>query len=148
MVIDDLKEIAEKERASRKEFTLRCCMAAGCMSSNSEAVKKGLEKAVKDSGLEDRVEVRGVGCMRLCCQGPLVQVDSDGALYEKVTPEDTASVVGTLKGGATKVQQGDPKAPERSELRSWSRWRRQVQRLLAEPARLLEGLFSEYWGVS
>src|SRR5512135_1328638 len=101
MIIDDLIEIAEKERAARKKFTLRCCMAAGCMSSNSKGVKEALEKAVKDAGLEHEVEVRGVGCMKLCCQGPLVQVDTreDGAtveiqsptqgpLYQKVTPED------------------------------------------------------------
>ena len=111
MVIDDLNQIAERERAGRKKFTLRCCMAAGCMSSNSEGVKKALDQAVKEAGLEDSVEVRGVGCMRLCCQGPLVQADPDGSLFEKVTPGDAASVVGTLKGGATSVQQGDPKHP-------------------------------------
>ena len=110
MIIDDLNEIAEKERASRKKFTIRCCMAAGCMSSNSDAVKKGLEKAVKDSGLDDLVEVRGVGCMRLCCQGPLVQVDPNDALYERVTPEDAASVVGTVNGGQTTVQRGNPQS--------------------------------------
>jgi bidirectional [NiFe] hydrogenase diaphorase subunit len=98
MVIDDLNEIAEQERAARKKFTIRCCMAAGCMSSSSEGVKKGLEQAVKDAGLADAVEVRGVGCMRLCCQGPLVQIDPDGPLYEKVEPADAASLVGTLTG--------------------------------------------------
>jgi bidirectional [NiFe] hydrogenase diaphorase subunit len=124
MVIDDLNEIAEKERASRKKYVVRCCMAAGCMSSNSKGVKESLEKAVKEAGLEDQVEVRGVGCMKLCCQGPLVQVDSaaegatveiraagQGPLYQKVTPEDAASLIGTLKGGKTKVQVGDPKDP-------------------------------------
>jgi bidirectional [NiFe] hydrogenase diaphorase subunit len=111
MVIDDLNEIAEQERAARKKFTIRCCMAAGCMSSSSEGVKKGLEQAVKAAGLADAVEVRGVGCMRLCCQGPLVQIDPDGPLYEKVEPADAASLVGTLTGGTTNVQRGDPKNP-------------------------------------
>ena len=124
MVIDDLIEIAEKERAARKKHVIRCCMAAGCMSSNSKGVKEALDRAVKEAGLEDRVEVRGVGCMKLCCQGPLVQVDSlgegatvevraygQGPLYQKVTPENAASLVGTLKGGKTKVQRGDPKHP-------------------------------------
>src|SRR5512138_468273 len=98
MVIDDLIEIAAKESAARKKYTVRCCLAAGCMSSNSKGVKEALDKAVKEAGMEDQVEVRGVGCMKLCCQGPLVQVDvqGDGAtvevqgqglgpLYEKVT---------------------------------------------------------------
>src|ERR1035438_6356017 len=124
MVIDDLNEIAERERAAWKKYVVRCCMAAGCMSSNSKGVKEGLEKAVKEMGLEDQVEVRGVGCMKLCCQGPLVQVDStaegatveistagQGPLYQKVPPEDAASLIGTLKGGKTKVQLGDPKDP-------------------------------------
>src|SRR5215472_11214526 len=99
MVIDDLIEIAEKERASRKKYVIRCCMAAGCMSSNSKAVKEGLEKAVKAAGLEEQVEVRGVGCMRLCCQGPLAEVDPAGVLYQKVAPEQAAAVVGTITGG-------------------------------------------------
>ncbi|HLZ53607.1 MAG TPA: NADH-quinone oxidoreductase subunit NuoF [Verrucomicrobiae bacterium] len=107
MVIDDLNAIAEKEQAARKKTVIRCCMAAGCMSSNSETVKKNLELAVKDAGLADEVEVRGVGCMKLCCEGPLVSVDTQDALYEKVTPEDALELVKTLKGGKTKVKRGD-----------------------------------------
>ena len=111
MVIDDLNAIAEKERAARKKTVIRCCMAAGCMSSSSDAVKKNLEQAVKEAGLENEVEVRGVGCMKLCCEGPLVGVDPKGALYEKVTPEDAKELIGTLKGGKTKLKQGDLNAP-------------------------------------
>ena len=124
MIIDDLVEIAEKERAAGKKYTVRCCMAAGCMSSNSKGVKEALEAAVKAAGMESEIEVRGVGCMKLCCQGPLVQIDEQaagatveirsigqGPLYEKVTPEDAASLIGTLKGGQTRVQAGDPKSP-------------------------------------
>jgi len=111
MDLDDLNAIAEKERASRKKTVIRCCTAAGCMSSHSDAVKAGLEKAVRDSGLGDRVEVRGVGCMRLCCQGPLVGVDPAGIIYERVAPEDAASLVASTEGGATEVRRGDPNHP-------------------------------------
>jgi bidirectional [NiFe] hydrogenase diaphorase subunit len=124
MDLEALIEIAEKERAARKKFTVRCCMAAGCMSSNSRGVKEALEKAVKEAGLEDQVEVRGVGCMKLCCQGPLVQIDStdratcvqvdgkgEGPLYEKVTAEDAASLIATLKGGKTAFQTRDSTHP-------------------------------------
>ncbi len=108
---NDLLEIKEKELAARKKFTLRCCMAAGCVSSNAEAVKAQLEKTVADLGMANDVEVRGVGCMKLCCQGPLVQVDPKGELYEKVAPETAASIVGTLKGGKTDVTKADPNHP-------------------------------------
>ncbi len=100
MDLADLKELAEKERGSRKKYTLRCCMAAGCMSLNSAATKTALEHAVKSAGLESEIEVRGVGCLRLCCQGPLVQSDPDGALYEKVEAGNAGEVVDSLTGRA------------------------------------------------
>jgi len=124
MIIDDLIEIAEKEQQARKKITIRCCMAAGCMSSNSKGVKDALEAAVREANLENDVEVRGVGCMKLCCQGPLVQVDANtaascvqvdgsgqGPLYQKVKAEDAASLVQTIKGKTTTVQRGDPSHP-------------------------------------
>ena len=111
MLLDDLIRIKEQELAARKPFQLRCCMAAGCMSANSQAVKEGLEQAVKAAGLSDRVEVRGVGCLRLCCQGPLVAVDPAGTLYQKVAPEAAASLVASLNGGETALERGDPGHP-------------------------------------
>src|SRR5690348_17239941 len=124
MVSDDLVEIAARERGARKPYTIRCCLAAGCMSSNSKGVKEALDTAVKQAGLADQVEVRGVGCMKLCCQGPLVQIDAagegatvaletrgGGPLYQKVTPEDATSLIATLRGGRTEVQRGDPGHP-------------------------------------
>ena len=66
MLLNDLIQIKDKELAARKKIVLRCCMAAGCMSSDSKGVKEQLEKAVKDAGRQDEVEVRGVGCMKLC----------------------------------------------------------------------------------
>ena len=55
MIIDDLIEIAEKERGSRKKHIIRCCMAAGCMSSDSTGVKEALDKAVKEA--TDRIKL-------------------------------------------------------------------------------------------
>jgi bidirectional [NiFe] hydrogenase diaphorase subunit len=81
------------------------------MSSGSQGVKDQLEKAVADAGLKDQVEVRGVGCMKLCCEGPLVQADPQNALYVRVTPENAPSLVATLHGGKTDVAQADPNSP-------------------------------------
>jgi bidirectional [NiFe] hydrogenase diaphorase subunit len=111
MVLNDLLEIAAKERKARKGVVINCCVAAGCASSGSQAVKEGLEKAVKDAKLEDKVEVRGVGCMRLCCQGPLVEISPKGALFQKVTPQQASSVVGTLNGGKTDAMKGNLQHP-------------------------------------
>ena len=100
MTLHDLQQIKAKEQAARKKITLRCCMAAGCMSSDSKGVKQQLEKAVAEAGLQDEVEVRGVGCMKLCCEGPLVQADPQNTLYIKVTAENAPSIIAALKGAS------------------------------------------------
>ena len=110
MILHDLLQIKERELAGRKKITLRCCQAAGCLSSGAKGVKEQLEKAVAQAGLQDQVEVRGVGCMKLCCQGPLVQADPQNSLYVNVTEETAPSLVAALQGGRTDVEQADPNA--------------------------------------
>ena len=99
MNLTDLTQIKERELAARKKITLRCCMAAGCMSSGSKQLKEELEKAVAAAELQETVEVRGVGCMKLCCEGPLVQADPANALYIKVTPENAPAIIAALNVG-------------------------------------------------
>jgi bidirectional [NiFe] hydrogenase diaphorase subunit len=111
MILNDLVQIKEQELAARKKVVLRCCMAAGCMSSDSKGVKEQLEKAVTEAGLQNEVEVRGVGCLRLCCEGPLVQADPQNALYVKVTAQNAPSIIAALKGGKPDVAQADPNSP-------------------------------------
>ena len=110
MIFSDLIQTKEKELAARKRIVLRCCMAAGCMSSNSKGVKEQLVNAVAAADLQNEVEVRGVGCLRLCCEGPLVQADPQNALYIRVTAENAPSIVAALKGGKANVAQTDPQA--------------------------------------
>lgn len=93
MDLDDLNLLAEKERAARKPVQLRCCTAAGCLSAGSDRVKEALEAAVIKTGAADRVQIAAVGCLRLCCEGPLVQREPGDALYAKVTPADAESIV-------------------------------------------------------
>jgi bidirectional [NiFe] hydrogenase diaphorase subunit len=112
MDLAELQEIAARERRSAKPIRLRCCTAAGCLSSDGVAVKDALVEAVNRANLADRVHVAPVGCMRLCCEGPLVQVDPANALYEKVTPRDAPSIVAALaNGGRGSAREGDPARP-------------------------------------
>ena len=111
MDLTELLQIAQKERDRQKKIRIRCCGAAGCVSSNSIAVKNSLEKAVTAAGLEDTVEVASVGCMKFCGRGPLVQVDPSGTIYEQTKPEDASSIVAALNGGAATATVGDPNHP-------------------------------------
>lgn len=114
MQLDDLNAIAQKEKAAAKKVCLRTCMSAGCMSSQADVIKKNLETAVIAQGMENQVEVRRVGCMGFCGQGPLVGVDHDDGreeLFEFVTPEDAPAIVSSLKGEKCDVKRGDPNHP-------------------------------------
>ncbi|HEY1489867.1 MAG TPA: NADH-quinone oxidoreductase subunit L, partial [Verrucomicrobiae bacterium] len=111
MILTDLIAIKEKEITGRKKIILRCCMAAGCMSSNSKGVKEQLENAVAAAGLQNEVEARGVGCMKLCCEGPLVAADPQNLLYVRVTAENAPSIITGLKGGKIEVPQADTNSP-------------------------------------
>jgi bidirectional [NiFe] hydrogenase diaphorase subunit len=93
VTIEELEQIAAETNSKRQETTreLKVCMAAGCLSLHSDALKTALEGEVKRSGANCRV--RGVGCMGLCSLGPLVQADPDGMLYRNVTAEHAAELV-------------------------------------------------------
>ncbi|MBD2136274.1 NADH-quinone oxidoreductase subunit NuoF [Anabaena sp. FACHB-1237] len=116
MELNELLEIAKAEHSQAKPIQIRCCTAAGCLSSHSQEVKDNLEASVKAAGLEGQVQVYGVGCMRLCCQGPLVEVENlenpaETKLYEKVTPQDAVKIVAEVEGEETDLQKGDLHQP-------------------------------------
>lgn len=103
-----LQELAAEETASRPEIELRTCMAAGCVSSNAQAVLDGLDQSIRQAGLEGRVKACGVGCLRLCSRGPLVHVahasnnggKSADVMYEYVKASDATAVVTALKSAS------------------------------------------------
>lgn len=129
MDLSRLLEIANQERQSQKRIQIRCCVAAGCLPLHAEAIKANLETAVVETGMTDIVEVRGVGCMRLCSHGSLVQVDdtsqSSSVLYENVTPAQAPAIIAALKCSAAtsspdspRLKQGDLAHPFFTRQRS------------------------------
>jgi bidirectional [NiFe] hydrogenase diaphorase subunit len=111
MELSDLLEIAEHERRTRTPLQVRCCIAAGCESAGSSAVLTRLRDEVDRQGLGDRVQVAGVGCMRLCSHGPLVRVDPDAHLYQNVGVKNAPSIIAGLNGGTVEAERGDLNSP-------------------------------------
>jgi bidirectional [NiFe] hydrogenase diaphorase subunit len=103
MTPEELEQIGETERAAQSQFTqgVNVCVAAGCLSCESQAVKDSLDQEVAKRGKKDRCQVKGVGCMGLCSEGPLVST-SNGVLYKKVTAADGAAIVDSLDGQPVK----------------------------------------------
>ena len=99
MTPEELDEIAESERAAGSQFSERVnvCVAAGCLSCQSQSVKDALDLEVGRRGIKNRCQIKGVGCMGLCAEGPLVSTSS-GVLYQKVEAGDGPAILDSLSG--------------------------------------------------
>jgi len=84
-------------------------MAASCLSSQADQVKAALERAVKDGGHSCRV--KGVGCLGLCKEGPLVAVEPAHRLYQGVRPADAPALAASLSGAPVAHLAGDLDQP-------------------------------------
>jgi len=111
MDLAELQGLAEKERRARKPIRIHCCTSSGCQASNSLEIKRRLDDAVATTGIGDRAHVVSVGCMGFCGQGPMVEIDPAGTLYEHVTPDDAPSIIAALDGGVASAPRGDPQHP-------------------------------------
>jgi len=96
---EELEQIGESERERQAQFshTVKVCVAAGCVSCQSEGVKAALEKEVSRRRGEGECQIKGVGCMGLCADGPLVTV-GDSALYSHVAEADAPAILDSLQG--------------------------------------------------
>jgi bidirectional [NiFe] hydrogenase diaphorase subunit len=99
MNLDELETIAETEQASCKSCPnhLHVCVAAGCLSSQSQQVKEALEANVKATGLDGQYKIKGVGCMGLCAAGPLVSVPETNVMYQGVTAADAREIIKSVQ---------------------------------------------------
>ena len=106
MTIEELRNIVKLEREAQKKYLHRVhvCIAAGCLSSGGEQVRDALKREVAESGMQNEVLVKGVGCMGLCSAGPLVGVETDGALYANVKPQDAPDLIRGLDTGSEGTQ--------------------------------------------
>ncbi len=100
MTSEELQEMAEQEHERRAGFRSRInvCTAAGCLSCRSGEVLAALRDVVKERGLQQQCDVRGVGCLGPCAGGPVLHVEPAGVYYCGVTPEDAAEIVDSLDG--------------------------------------------------
>src|ERR1700722_6947459 len=99
MTPEELEQIAETEREEQSKFahSIKVCVAAGCVSCQSLGVKEAIDEEIKKQGQEHVCKSKGVGCMGLCAEGPLVSTDN-GVLYKRVAATDAAEVVASVTG--------------------------------------------------
>jgi bidirectional [NiFe] hydrogenase diaphorase subunit len=111
MDLAELQEIAERQRLARRRTRIHCCTSSGCQASRALEIQQRLSEAVAARGLGEQVQVVSVGCMGFCGQGPMVEVDPGGPLYEMVTPEAAPAIVEGLADGGADLPRCDPAHP-------------------------------------
>ena len=73
---------------------IRIGLGSCCVASGSEDVKKSVEVAVAENVLD--VNMKGVGCVGMCHQVPLLEIIPEGKepiLYSKVQPADVKTII-------------------------------------------------------
>jgi NADH:ubiquinone oxidoreductase subunit F (NADH-binding)/(2Fe-2S) ferredoxin/NAD-dependent dihydropyrimidine dehydrogenase PreA subunit len=92
----DLDNIKERTLANLTERARKCtlliCGGAGCISSNSTEVKNALTKELADLGVAG-VRVVETGCIGCCDLGPVIVVQPEGILYQRLKPQDIKEIV-------------------------------------------------------
>ena len=97
---DQLENIPRAEQAEDEKFahTFHVCVAASCLSLQSDKVLGALREHAAGEQTDHRCRVKGVGCMGLCSRGPLVSVShrkepEDRTVYANVSPEQAPALV-------------------------------------------------------
>jgi bidirectional [NiFe] hydrogenase diaphorase subunit len=100
MTPEELDGIAQTELQAQASIpqTIHVCVAAGCLPCQGQEVKDALDKEIGARNWKGQCRIKGVGCLGLCVEGPLVST-SNGKLYKRVTPADAAALLDGLENG-------------------------------------------------
>jgi bidirectional [NiFe] hydrogenase diaphorase subunit len=92
---EELAELRERELQKQAGFKHRVfvCMGTACQSCQSSDVLHSLEAEVKAQGLDGQYLVTEGGCQGNCTQAPLVSVQPNDCLYERVKPADSKEII-------------------------------------------------------
>ncbi len=72
---------------------LLLCGSTGCHASGSQEVRRALEGELARQGLDREIKLVETGCNGFCAQGPIMVVQPDGILYQKLTSKDIPHLV-------------------------------------------------------
>lgn len=105
---EQFEQITAKEQAAAAKFdqAVHVCVAASCLSSQSDKVLETFQQQLKENGRSASCQVKGVGCLGLCSRGPLVAVSyrdrpESETLYQHVTQDNAPQIVAALAAGET-----------------------------------------------
>ena len=100
--IKGLKERIAEQSENKGTQCITMCGGSGCTSLGGQLVRDRFEKEIKNNGFGDKVEIKTVGCLGLCVNGPIVNLGPDDTFYQIVSENDVPGILeDTVKNGRT-----------------------------------------------
>jgi bidirectional [NiFe] hydrogenase diaphorase subunit len=100
MFNEELMAMAQKRQEEEQAFSHRIsvCVAAGCISAGSLELLNTLKGHVRTKGLHS-VQIKPVGCMGPCDNGPVVRVEPQSVIYRGLRPVHIPKYLDALLAG-------------------------------------------------
>jgi len=130
--LENLRQGILSRRAPDK-LCVTICGGAGCLALGAAKVISAFKRALEEQGLDTKVDIRVTGCPGFCERGPLVVIEPENILYQRVKDEDVAEIVSeTVLGGnmVDRLLYLDPQTGEKTVHEGDIPFYRKQQRLL------------------
>ncbi len=99
--LEALRESIVQDRDPDKRC-VTICGGTGCVALGAEGIIAGFREELKKQGVESTVDLRVTGCPGFCERGPLVVIEPENTLYQRVKQKDVAEIVSdTIINGST-----------------------------------------------
>jgi NADH-quinone oxidoreductase subunit F len=98
--VSDLEELRSSivQSIDAKKTVVRICSTTGCRAGGAVKIIDTLCKEVTKQGLDDKVEIKKVGCRGFCEKGPLLVLGPKNIFYQKLKPADIPEIVSETLG--------------------------------------------------
>ncbi len=98
--LEALRSSILKQRDPAKPC-ITICNGTGCQAYGSKSIVAAFQDEVKKQKLEDKVDVKAIGCPGFCERGTLVVIKPKDIFYQRVRPKDVPEIITEtiVKGG-------------------------------------------------
>jgi len=93
------KSITESRDHNRPCIAI--CGGTGCLALRAADVIDGFRREIQERGLDTKVDLRITGCPGFCERGPLVVIEPENILYQRVRDKDVGQIISqTIEKGS------------------------------------------------
>jgi NADH-quinone oxidoreductase subunit F len=100
--LETLRSSILKKKDSNKPC-ITICNGTGCQAYGSKSIVAAFQDEVKKQKLEDKVDVKAIGCPGFCERGTLVVIKPKDIFYQRVKPKDVSEIVSETIGKGNPV---------------------------------------------